>query len=528
MKIAWVTSGPLERIATGLTSSLASARYRILIPAAELAARGVQCKFIGVDDLRRGEIALPTDLDAIVISKSSHGFTETLAQEARTHGAAVVVDFCDDYFSEPDMGPHHLRLAALADQIVVSASALADVVQRQTQQSPPRVINDPCEGPRGAPRFNINGDEPLHLLWYGHPRNLETLAETVPDLSASAHTMPMDLTIVTNVESPAIESLKPFITKGSHALKIALKPWSLETTWSELERCDMVVIPSSERQKYLIKGSNRLAEALWAGRCVAAYPLQSYQEFAAWSFLDTEICSAIERAVDEADAVPARIAAAQTYLAQHYSPAVIAAQWLEAIETAMRLRRDHPKATGPTPARTIAPLRLNLGCGDKHLPDYVNVDVVDERLAVKPDVVCDVRQLTAFKNDSADEILSVHVVEHLWRWEVVDVLKEWVRVLKPGATMILECPNLISACEEFLRNPRQASGPGPEGQRTMWVFYGDPRWRDPLMVHRWGYTPESLADVMREAGLVNVRQEPAQFKLREPRDMRVVGEKPQR
>jgi hypothetical protein len=45
------------------------------------------------------------------------------------------------------------------------------------------------------------------------------------------------------------------------------------------------------------------------------------------------------------------------------------------------------------------------------------------------------------------------------------------------------------------------------------------------MVHRWGYTPASLAALMSEVGLVNIRQEPAQFKLREPRDMRMVGEK---
>jgi hypothetical protein len=31
--------------------------------------------------------------------------------------------------------------------------------------------------------------------------------------------------------------------------------------------------------------------------------------------------------------------------------------------------------------------------------------------------------------------------------------------------------------------------------------------------------------VMAQCGLVNLRQEPAQFKLREPRDMRIVGEK---
>jgi len=170
--------------------------------------------------------------------------------------------------------------------------------------------------------------------------------------------------------------------------------------------------------------------------------------------------------------------------------------------------------------------KLNLGCGDKILPGYVNVDVVESRRGFKPDVLCDLHQLTPFENDSVDEILSVHVVEHFWRWEVVGILREWVRVVKPGGTMILECPNLLAACHELLQNPDVATGPGQEGQRTMWVFYGDPAWQDPLMNHRWGYSPRSLAQVMHEAGLVNLRQEPAQFKLREPRDMRIVGEKP--
>lgn len=168
-------------------------------------------------------------------------------------------------------------------------------------------------------------------------------------------------------------------------------------------------------------------------------------------------------------------------------------------------------------------MKLNLGCGDKILPGYVNVDVAPSRAGRAPDVLCDLRSLKPFEDASADEVLAVHVVEHFWRWEVVGVLREWARVLKPGSPMILECPNLQSACEEFLRDPEAFSRPGPEGQRTMWVFYGDPRWQDPLMVHRWGYTPRSLAAVMAEAGLVEIRQEPAQFKLREPRDMRLVG-----
>jgi SAM-dependent methyltransferase len=174
----------------------------------------------------------------------------------------------------------------------------------------------------------------------------------------------------------------------------------------------------------------------------------------------------------------------------------------------------------------MKPKRLNLGCGDKILPGYVNVDVVDARGGQKPDVQCDLRRLEAFESDSADEILSVHVIEHFWRWEALEVLREWLRVLRPGGIMILECPNLATACAELLKDPDRLAGPGAEGQRTMWVLYGDPRWRDPLMVHRWGYTPHSLQRLMEEAGMVNVREEPAQFKLGNPRDMRVVGEKP--
>lgn len=171
-------------------------------------------------------------------------------------------------------------------------------------------------------------------------------------------------------------------------------------------------------------------------------------------------------------------------------------------------------------------IRLNLGSGGSPLPGYINVDVAPERIGVVPDVICDIRNLNTFESNYADEIISIHVVEHFWRWEVVDILKEWTRVLKPGGKMILECPNLITACEEVLKDPNVASGPGPEGQRSMWCLYGDPSHKDPLMCHRWLYTPVSLGQIMFEAGLTDLKREPAEFKLRDPRDMRVTGLKP--
>jgi predicted SAM-dependent methyltransferase len=117
--------------------------------------------------------------------------------------------------------------------------------------------------------------------------------------------------------------------------------------------------------------------------------------------------------------------------------------------------------------------RLNLGCGDKILECYVNVDVVGERAGATPDISCDITDFSIFEGNYADEILVVHVVERFWRCELVDVLNEWDHVLCPGGKMILDCPILISACEAVLSIPELAALPGPEGERSMWIRYGD-------------------------------------------------------
>lgn len=254
-----------------------------------------------------------------------------------------------------------------------------------------------------------------------------------------------------------------------------------------------------------------------------ASPIPSYLELADHAWVGEDLGAGVEWALANPEAVVTRIQSGQAHVASRFAPERIVAKWerLLAGEDASEASREQALSGVEKTA-----VRLNLGCGDKVLPGYVNVDVAETRAGKAPDVLCDLHALTPFETASVDEVLAVHVVEHFWRWEVVDVLKEWARVLKPGGRMILECPNLLSACEEFLRNPTAGSGPGREGQRTMWVFYGDPAWQDPLMCHRWNYTPQSLGEVMAQAGLIALRQEPAQFKLREPRDMRIVGEKP--
>jgi SAM-dependent methyltransferase len=508
MRIAFVTMAPLTQGPAGPTSDLASARYRVLIPAQSLARLGHAVQLVTVP---QGSSPPPQvrDLacDVLVLSKSYNPGNEQLILDLKARGVRVIADYCDDHFAHPQVGPHFRNVAMLADQVVAATEAMAAAVKEHTGREA-LVITDPVEGPRREPRFAPRLPR-LHIAWFGSPTNIPDLIDRSPELNAVLERMPVRLTVVTQTSSRMRDFEQAFAAFDPARLQVELIPWSIEATWRALADADCIWIPFGAMEKNSVKSPNRLVESLWAGRVVVADALPSYAPFAEF----TPIGQGLERGVMAALADPSgaerRIRAAQRYIARRHSGFEIGRLWAQAAGDGSECA-----------------LRLNLGCGDKIVPGYVNVDVVEARAGMRPDVICDLHDLAPFADASADEILSVHVVEHFWRWEIASVLREWVRVLKPGGRMIVECPNIQSACQAFLDNPVENAHDDQRGQRTMWVFYGDPKWKDPLMIHRWGYTPESLRELLSEVGLRDVRQEPAQFKLREPRDMRVVGVKP--
>ena len=129
----------------------------------------------------------------------------------------------------------------------------------------------------------------------------------------------------------------------------------------------------------------------------------------------------------------------------------------------------------------------------------------------------DLRELP-FPDNYADEARAIHVIEHFHVWEAPKVITEWVRVLKPGGMLALECPCLDKIIKLF-------DVPNVPPYMTYWGLFGDPRLEDPLMCHKWCFTEAMLRRLMAKAGLVNIRGEPPQF--HQPvRDMRLVGFKP--
>lgn len=519
MNITWLTFADLTIVDGQATSNVSNARYRVLTPARELRRLGQRLNLVTVNDPESAELRAALEADIVVFSRSLQIANEGLARYAQSKGAKVVFDICDNLFAKPELGEHYRAMVNLADGIVANSHEMSGVIAQHTGRHAD-VIGDPVEGPHGTPQFTYTSP-PLKVLWFGHQLNFDSFVNAIPYLNAAAPTVPMSVTTLTGPIDGIEQTFADFNERTAFPIKLHYRPWSLTATWDALRDTDIVLLPHAPSPERATKSANRLIESIWAGRFVVAQPVRAYEEFQHFAWIGDDLAEGIHWAATHQQECWTRIAQGQRVVAEHYTPSIIAREWLRFFA---ELRRGNVPRDATTTTSSQG-LRLNLGCGARTIPGYVNVDLANERAGVKPDVSCDIRQLHQFADNSVDEILSIHVIEHFWRWEVVDVLREWTRVLKPGGEMIIECSNLLAACTDFVNDPNRFSSDGPEGETTMWVLYGDPRWRDPLMVHRWGYTPHSLALVMKEAGIDNVRQEPAQFNFREPRDMRLVGEK---
>lgn len=86
-------------------------------------------------------------------------------------------------------------------------------------------------------------------------------------------------------------------------------------------------------------------------------------------------------------------------------------------------------------------MRLNLGCGNRKFPGWLNVDKV---AACKPDQVVDVEVLPwPWPDDSVEEVLLAHVLEHLGAQTDVylGIIKELYRVCRDGAKITVIVPH---------------------------------------------------------------------------------------
>ena len=63
------------------------------------------------------------------------------------------------------------------------------------------------------------------------------------------------------------------------------------------------------------------------------------------------------------------------------------------------------------------------------------------------------QSLKRFEDNTFEEIYASHVLEHIsYRKPLMDCLKEWRRVLKPGGVLHVAVPDMWALCQLFLRD----------------------------------------------------------------------------
>lgn len=74
-------------------------------------------------------------------------------------------------------------------------------------------------------------------------------------------------------------------------------------------------------------------------------------------------------------------------------------------------------------------IKLHLGCGEKNIPGFIHVDVANFSHI---DYMCEFKTLPFLSDGSVDLIYICHALTYYDRFEILDIFKEWLRILKPG------------------------------------------------------------------------------------------------
>lgn len=106
-------------------------------------------------------------------------------------------------------------------------------------------------------------------------------------------------------------------------------------------------------------------------------------------------------------------------------------------------------------------MKLHLGCGDKHLDGFVNIDI---RFLAGVDKIDNIRFLRRYSTNSIEEIYACHVLEHFSRWEYESVLRRWFDILLPGGLVKIAVPDFESIVKQYSR--------GTQLKDLMGLLYG--------------------------------------------------------
>lgn len=143
---------------------------------------------------------------------------------------------------------------------------------------------------------------------------------------------------------------------------------------------------------------------------------------------------------------------------------------------------------------------VGAGCWTPYIAENAVVKRFDIKPDSKPDIVCDIRAIPE-KDNTFDMVMSHHVLEHFFFWEVTDVLKEWIRILKINGRLQITVPNMAFAARELLKT---VENPNYDAHYAFGMIWGTrldviAKSEADNQIHKMGFTEHGLRRLLEQA-----------------------------
>jgi SAM-dependent methyltransferase len=113
----------------------------------------------------------------------------------------------------------------------------------------------------------------------------------------------------------------------------------------------------------------------------------------------------------------------------------------------------------------LGDIKLNIGCGGDIRPGFINIDILE---APGVDLVWDIRPRMQWEehiypypgslpwpDSSVDEILASHCIEHFIYHHAPDLIRDWIRMLRPGGRIEIITPDFDQVIDGITKGTMQ-------------------------------------------------------------------------
>jgi len=138
--------------------------------------------------------------------------------------------------------------------------------------------------------------------------------------------------------------------------------------------------------------------------------------------------------------------------------------------------------------------KINMGCGWRNFgQEWIHIDGGDYDHLDSNDIT-----KLDYEDNSIDLIYASHVIEYFDREEISNILKEWIRVLKPDGVLRLAVPNFKAMVNIYLNSSYSLDN-------FLGLLYGKMDMGKSKIYHKTTYDFDSLKLLLKNLEMKNIK-----------------------